>query len=247
MNMNPPLFVKYIADGQKSLLDTATGQLFKVTDTVYEIVDEYRRLPLGDIIQKHSDMPESEVLAAFQELEECRLNDSILIDHPFTKATPLEGIFYQGKKYSLEEFLNSFSSMIILGITERCNLRCEYCCYSGHFEGYRSHNNRSMTFEIAQKAVSQHLHSFQQNGRGGVSFYGGEPLLEFELIKQVVDYTEKEANLLGKEIVFTITTNGTLLDDEKIHFFVKHNFVVLISIDGPKESHDRYRIFAGKE
>ena len=245
--MNPPLYIKYIADGQKSLLDTETGQLFKVTDAIYNIIDDYRRLPLEEIVQKHSELSESEVRAAYQELEDNRLNHSVLVDHPPVEAASIGQIICRGGTFTLEEFLTSFSSMIILGVTERCNLRCEYCCYSGHFEGHRAHANRSMSFEIAQKAVFQHLHTRQKEDLCGVSFYGGEPLLEFDLIKKVVAFAEEEAKQVEKDLVFSITTNGTLLDDEKIHFLVDHKFLILISLDGPKEAHDRYRVFAGEE
>ena len=75
-----------------------------------------------------------------------------------------------------------------------------------------------------------------------IGFYGGEPLLEFELIKKCVKYARKE--LKGKQINFALTTNATLLNDEIINYFIEHSFIVTVSIDGPKEMHDDERRFA---
>ena len=245
--MNPPLFVKYEAAGQKCLYDCETGQMFSVNDGVWAIVDDYRRLPLDEIIAKHSDLSESVVRDAFAELEEGRIKEQILIDHLPVNATPIGGIAFNKERFTLERFLSTFSSMIILCITERCNLRCDYCCYSGQFEGQRAHGIRTMSFETARKAVDAHLASRQKNGIAAVSFYGGEPLLEFSLIKEIVHYAKEQAQKRSKKLVFSITTNGTLLDDEKIHFLVENNFSVLVSLDGPQSLHDRYRVFAGNK
>jgi radical SAM protein with 4Fe4S-binding SPASM domain len=99
-----------------------------------------------------------------------------------------------------------------------------------------------MTWEIAEKAVESFFERLMDDY--GVSFYGGEPLLALNLIKRVIHLVEEKGrNLDGKRGSFNITTNGTLLDDDTIHFLVQHNVNVLISLDGPKEFHDRYRVF----
>ncbi len=221
--------------------------MFSVNDGVWSIIDDYRRLSLDAIIAKHSDLPESTIREAFAELEEGRIKEKILIDHLSTEATPIGGIAFNKECFTLEKFLTTFSSMIILCVTERCNLRCDYCCYSGLFEGQRAHGTRTMSFETARKAVDAHLSSRQKNGIAAISFYGGEPLLEFNLIKEVVQYAKEQAEIMSKKLVFSITSNGTLLDDEKIHFLVDNKFSILVSLDGPQSLHDRYRVFAGTQ
>jgi sulfatase maturation enzyme AslB (radical SAM superfamily) len=98
-----------------------------------------------------------------------------------------------------------------------------------------------MSFETARKAVTAFIN--HRPKRAGIGFYGGEPLLEFDLLKQIVLFAEEQAGQFATSVGFSITTNGTLLTDEKIHFLAQHEFSVLVSLDGDKKSHDRYRIF----
>ena len=101
-----------------------------------------------------------------------------------------------------------------------------------------------MPLDTAKKAVRQFIAHRPKDIY--ISFYGGEPLLEFDLIKEVVFFSEALARDDGKDVKFSMTTNGTLLTDEIIHFLVEHRFSVVVSLDGGKETHDRYRIFKSK-
>ena len=98
-----------------------------------------------------------------------------------------------------------------------------------------------MSFETAKKAVTTFMN--HRPKRAGIGFYGGEPLLEFDLLKRIVLLAEKLAGQWATSVGFSITTNGTLLTDEKIHFLAQHAFSVLVSLDGDKKSHNRYRVF----
>lgn len=140
----------------------------------------------------------------------------------------------------IQDFMNNRISYLVLQVTQMCNLRCEYCVYSGAYET-RTHNNKVMELTTAQKAIDFLIaHSFDEDSIE-LGFYGGEPLLEFELIKSCVKYIREKA--YGKEISFNITTNATLLNEEVADFFVNNNFTVTISLDGPKEVHNRSRRF----
>lgn len=143
-------------------------------------------------------------------------------------------------------YLNSIISrnmrQITLQLTQNCNFRCKYCVYSQNIETQRKHTNKSMTFDIAKEAIDLiHDHSVDCDSIA-VSFYGGEPLLEFDLLKKSVKYAKQK--LRGKDVRFTITTNVSLLDDDIVEFFIKNNFNVLLSLDGPKEINDKNRVFA---
>lgn len=133
-------------------------------------------------------------------------------------------------------------SMLCIQVTQRCNLRCEYCVYSEERNlAQRSHQNKSMTFDTAKKGIDYYaLHSVDED-TVYIAFYGGEPLLEFNLIKHCVEYSEKKFE--GKRIQFSVTTNGTLLTKEVADFFDKHNIKTMISLDGPQNIHDRFRVF----
>lgn len=136
-------------------------------------------------------------------------------------------------------------NFLVLQLTQNCNLRCEYCVYSGGYNT-RTHANERLSFELAKRGMDYLIeHSSEHQRELAVGFYGGEPLLEFELIKKCVSYMEN--NAVGRETAYSLTTNGTLLTDEVITFFVKNKFNVMISIDGPEEIHDKSRKFAGSD
>ncbi|MFZ3070522.1 MAG: radical SAM protein [Anaerolineaceae bacterium] len=99
-----------------------------------------------------------------------------------------------------------------------------------------------MTWKVAKRALDFLWEHSIDSGEVNVGFYGGEPLLEFPLIQKVVGYSKYL--FWGKQLTFSITTNGTLLNPEIILFFQEHNFSLGISLDGPKEINDRNRVFA---
>ncbi len=141
----------------------------------------------------------------------------------------------------LSEYLDRKLRMITLQVTQQCNLRCSYCIYSGNYYN-RSHSNRRMSEELAKKAINFLIEHSKDVKTINIAFYGGEPLLELELIKKCISYAEEKAE--GKNLTFSITTNGTLVSDEIIEYFQKYDINLLISLDGPKDVHDRNRIFA---
>lgn len=124
-----------------------------------------------------------------------------------------------------------------LNLTQACNLACSYC-----FTGGKS--SKKMTFNLAKKIVDLFLFNAKKGNRKEieVAFWGGEPLLEWDLIKDIIHYGESVKN--GITVRFGGTTNGTLLTEEKLKFFDDHGGIAfMISLDGTQESHDRFRTF----
>jgi uncharacterized protein len=130
-------------------------------------------------------------------------------------------------------------SSIVLFITQECNLRCIYCYGDGG--GYGS--GGYMTKSTAFRSVDWLIEQSEGKKKLAISFFGGEPLLNFTLMKEVVQYALKRGNKSGKEIEFRLTTNATLLDDEKITFLKEHKIIPLVSFDGPKKLQDSQRPF----
>ncbi|MGE5341999.1 MAG: radical SAM protein [Candidatus Omnitrophota bacterium] len=142
---------------------------------------------------------------------------------------------------------------LLLEITDDCNLRCRYCVYSGQFPDRRHHGNSKMDWSTAEAAsdfffdwVLKHEALRTMPYWLSVGFYGGEPLLNFDLIENTVARCNKTFNekilplgFKSSSIGYTITTNGLLLDEQIIDFLIKNNFFITLSIDGPKEIHDR--------
>lgn len=143
----------------------------------------------------------------------------------------------------LGTFLDRKLAKITLQLTQNCNFRCGYCIYSEeHSVRQRSHSTERMSWEVAQKAVNFLWAHSVDSKSVNVGFYGGEPLLEFPLLRRVVEYCEQR--FLGKKLTFSITTNGTLLSDEMVRYFEAHDVSLMISLDGPKEINDQNRVFA---
>jgi len=140
---------------------------------------------------------------------------------------------------NFEKLIDSSLGGITLEITENCNLRCGYCIYNNHFHGARDHGTHNMSEEVAFRAVDYLKHHSHKTDWVGVTFYGGEPLLRFDFIRSCVDYASKV--LEGKPVEFNITTNGISMTPQIADYFQRKNFTVLVSIDGPKDIHDRYR------
>lgn len=143
----------------------------------------------------------------------------------------------------IETYLARNINMITLQLTQSCNLRCSYCVYSDFYnDQQRSHSAKRMSFTIAKRAIDFYASHSIDCYKANIGFYGGEPLLELDLIKKIVSYAEEVFS--QKELSFSITTNGTLLTPEIVEFFVQKNVTMLISIDGPEDIHNINRRFA---
>ena len=140
----------------------------------------------------------------------------------------------------LEESINEHLEQMTLELTERCNLRCKYCIYGSENLDNRDFGNNDMSFEIAKKAID---YAAAHSGKSiSIVFYGGEPLLKFDLLKECVEYCEDR--LQDKELTFNMTSNMVLMDEEKANYFAKKkNFMITCSLDGPELIHDENRVF----
>ena len=143
----------------------------------------------------------------------------------------------------LEYLLNENVKQMTLQLTQECNFRCSYCTYGAKdFQYQREHSSKRMSLETAFSAIDFFVAHSSNQDEVSVGFYGGEPLLEFEMIKTIVEYAEKK--FWGKDLMFVITTNASLLTLEMAKFFSEHNVNLTISLDGTAEIHDRSRKFA---
>ncbi len=138
-------------------------------------------------------------------------------------------------------------SNLMLIVTEACNLRCDYCVFSGSYKEFRPHGNSMMSFDTARKGVDRFFELNESppfkampNRKLDISFFGGEPLLNAELIRQVVPYA-KARKAKHYMLQCSATTNLTYLPDDLARFFVENSFSLLVSLDGPEAVHDRFR------
>jgi len=130
---------------------------------------------------------------------------------------------------------------LVLNVANQCNLHCTYC-YEPEAAKYGAAPVR-MNEETARKSVDFLFAKAGGNREVNVIFFGGEALLNFKLMQAVVAYAQEKGRAANKHVDFSLTTNGTLLTDEMIDFFQEHHFGITVSIDGPKDLHDKRRFF----
>lgn len=173
-----------------------------------------------------------------------RVTQLINVEDAFFPKHPMQISQLTEKSYWDSLLQDHGIKQLLLIVTDSCNLRCKYCIYGGDYEGYRNHGLEQMSFETAKKAIDYyhqlHQNIFIPNKLMAINFYGGEPLIQFDLIKQCVEY----ARSLDDGFEFSLTTNGTLMKEEHADFLIENQFNLVFSIDGPQSQHDRNRVYA---
>lgn len=162
-----------------------------------------------------------------------------------------ESSFFKDEEINKEKMrrkiYESGLQQLILEVTTACNLRCKYCIFGGNYKLMRSHENGKMKWQTAKKAIDLYFSLFKEAEEYNyvrkpmITFYGGEPLINFQLIKECILYIEN--NYSEYNVNYSLTTNGTLLNDEIIDFLYKHNINAIVSLDGPREEHNRNRVY----
>ena len=144
----------------------------------------------------------------------------------------------------LENQIGSNIKQLILEVTGICNLRCGYCIYNESYEGNREFNSKIMSRKIAFKGIDY----LEKHGgeEVAVTFYGGEPLLQYDLVKACIEYAKEK--LSGRKLSYSLTSNLTLMTEERATYFASvDNMSIVCSIDGPKRIHDSYRKYPNGE
>jgi uncharacterized protein len=183
------------------------------------------------LLDKYKDNPE----VTEQELKDCygeivSLKDDGSLFAPDTFA-PMAG--------ALKEKTSGVVKALCLHVAHTCNLNCSYCFASqGRYSGERA----VMSFETGKQALDFLIANSGDRHNLEVDFFGGEPLMNFDVVKQLVAYARSVEKDAGKNFRFTLTTNGMLIDDDVIDFANKEMSNVVLSLDGRKEVHDRYRV-----
>ena len=224
-------YVKVSVEDAYYIYDTSTNDLVKVDKAVYQIIDDYFDYGPGCLEEKHGDCLSHEQLATAVEAIS-HMTESRGMFQPFV---PIDYACYLNTDY-LSSLLSHSLQQLTLGVTEQCNLRCEYCVYSGHYEGRRTHNSQFMTWQTARKSIDYFLARADTERRPAIIFYGGEPLLGKRLVQQCVEYVGEQYPWANP--IFAMATNATLCTDAALDFFIQNQFKLFISLDGPPAVHD---------
>ncbi len=219
----------YEQNGYRIVLDTNSGAVHVMDEIPFELLSHFadrvpEELPQDVLHDMTARFPEEKVLEAFEELQELQKENMLFSKDEYAKFA---GMMQAAPIKSM-----------CLNVAHDCNLRCEYCFASkGDFGGER----KLMPLEVGKKAIDFLIEHSAGRHNLEMDFFGGEPLMNFDVVKELVAYArslEKEHN---KNFRFTITTNGLLLDDDKIEFINREMSNCVLSLDGRKEVNDRLR------
>lgn len=220
--------------------DTPYIQLFTSPNSYYVFdVNRNELLELGkdsytyllDLLAGRETAEAPEMIRSLREEGYLSSNRVSTVQHPYTPY--------------LEDMLDRGIEQVTLQVTQNCNFRCAYCGYTQQSDAQRCHSDKRMSEETARKALLFVRDHSIDSKEVSIGFYGGEPLIEFELIQRLVAYCEEIFR--GKKHVYSITTNATLLTDSMLEFMGKYDFRLMVSLDGPRKINDKNRVFVNGE
>lgn len=221
---------KFKAKDMNILLDVNSGGVHIIDDITYELLDEIKP-PF------EKECPNEVLCKLSQKYEEDDIKES------YEEILYL----YEDKVLYSDDIYGDFANTAVespikamcLHIAHDCNLRCKYCFAStGDFGTGR----KLMPFETGKAAIDFLLEKSVGRENLEVDFFGGEPMMNFEVVKQIIEYARSKEEESGKHFSFTITTNGMLLTDDNIDYINKEMYNVVLSIDGRREVNDRMRV-----
>jgi uncharacterized protein len=222
-----PVIYLFEVNEYQFVLDIHTNKIFSLKPGEFEILSRWFK---GESLDELSGQYPVEAA----EIERMKRNGLFCTQRPQSLAFGL----------NWEEICDDIlhrRSQTILEISFNCNLRCRYCTFGGGFAGHRTLGKGWMSEELILKSVDSALKHSDKLEEISLGFYGGEPLIAFDLLKKAVRYAQENAK--GKKIKFSMTTNATLINKSKARFLRDAGFSILVSLDGPKSMHDRFRIY----
>ena len=215
-----------------------TNQIFCVDPVLVEIIPLYGRFSLDDIQHRLG-----EAFAADEIVENYYVVDHLVYEHGFFRTGGLRKRISPATEDHIRSELEQDIQQMSLEVTQDCNLHCHYCAHSGGYADRRGHGTRSMSRSVAQAAIDFFFRENRNREQHfSLGFYGGEPLLQFPLLKFCIEYARSLPWQCPEALSFSMTTNATLLDDEAVRFLVDHEVNVSITLDGPVEDHDAHRM-----
>ena len=229
---------QYKLNGYNIVLDTCSGSVHVVDEVAYDVIKMYPNSSKEEIIktitEKYAHLPD----VTISDVSDC--------------ISDVEELISNGKLFSKDEYEDLAKNYknnskvvkaLCLHVAHTCNLNCEYCFASqGKYQGDRA----LMTFEVGKQAFDFLIANSGTRRNLEVDFFGGEPLMNFDVVKQLVAYARSVEKKYNKNFRFTLTTNGMLIDDEVIEFANKEMSNVVLSLDGRKSVHDKFRVdYAG--
>ncbi|EJW19360.1 thioether cross-link-forming SCIFF peptide maturase [Paenibacillus alvei] len=219
---------QYQLNGYNIVIDTYSGSVHVVDDLAYEIIALYEQETPERILalMKEKQYTEESIRGTISEVEELIKNEQLFTEDAYEELS----IHLKARK--------TYVKALCLNVAHTCNLSCEYCFASqGKYNGDRA----IMSVEVGQRAIDYLLENSGHHRNLDIDFFGGEPLMAWKVVKEIVKYARSKEKEWKKKFRFTFTTNGMLLNDEVTEFLNQEMYNVVLSLDGRKEVHDRLR------
>jgi len=227
---------QYQLGGYNIVLDVCSGSVHVVDEAAYDMIALFegnsRESVLDAVSAKHPGIPAEELGECYDQIAELKSAGKLFAPDTFA---PMAG--------TLKQRTSGVVKALCLHVAHTCNLNCSYCFASqGKYHGDRA----TMSYEVGKQALDFLVANSGTRRNLEVDFFGGEPLMNFQVVKDLVSYARSIEKEKGKNFRFTLTTNGVLVDDDVIEWANKECSNVVLSLDGRKEIHDRFRVdYAG--
>ena len=230
---------QYKLNGFNIVLDSCSGSIHAVDEVAYDIISMYKEKNENEIID--------EILTKYKDREDVTAEDVKLCIDDIAALEKMGKLFtpdtFEADATRFKEKSGNIIKALCLHVAHTCNLNCAYCFASqGNYHGDRA----VMSFEVGKRALDFLVENSGNRTNLEVDFFGGEPLMNWQVVKDLVMYARSIEKEKGKNFRFTLTTNGVLVDDDVIEFANKEMHNVVLSLDGRKEIHDAVRVdYAG--
>ena len=230
---------QYKLGGYNIVIDVCSGSIHVVDEVAYDIIGLFEQKSREDILlameEKYadrSDISKADIAECYAQVQGLKDAGKLFMPDNFA---PMAG--------KLKEKTAGVVKALCLHVAHTCNLNCSYCFASqGKYHGDRA----VMSYEVGKQALDFLIANSGTRRNLEVDFFGGEPLMNFQVVKDLVAYARSIEKEKGKNFRFTLTTNGVLVDDEVIEWANRECSNVVLSLDGRKEIHDRFRVdYAG--
>ena len=221
---------KFCKNGVNIVMDVNSGAIHVVDDVVYDLADIWKEVPKNALQLKFPQYDMEQIEEAVEELSILEREGMLYTEDDYDEVLPMM------------DNRNAVVKALCLHVAHDCNLKCEYCfAEEGEYHGKRE----LMSAEVGKKALDFLIENSGSRKNLEVDFFGGEPLMNFEVVKEIVKYGREIEKKYDKKFRFTITTNGILLDEQKQQFINENMYNLVLSLDGRKEVNDRMRPRAG--
>ena len=220
-----PMIHRFQQNGMNIVMDVNSGIVHVVDDVTYKVLAYYNGTNRGMVLANLAkDYEEAELNEVMDDLDELIAKEVLF--------APMD------KNYKMAIEDRPIIKALCINIAHDCNLRCQYC-FAG--QGGYGQWRMLMSFDVARRAVDFLIAHSGPREHCELDFFGGEPLMNWHVVQQTIDYVHKQEKKHGKKIKMSLTTNGLLLDQEKVKYLTDNHISLILSLDGRKEMHDRMR------